>query len=106
LAKTEAFVTGSKKNKGLSHNPVAQLRLGMLYSRGEGVKFDLIEAYMWVALAGSSKHPEALNYLNTLSAKMTARQILAAQTRAQKWTQEHPREPEEEDLNRVVYDPQ
>jgi IS66 C-terminal element len=50
------YITGSKKNKGLSHNPVAQLRLGMLYSQGEGVKLDLIEAYMWVALAGSSKH--------------------------------------------------
>jgi|GraSoiStandDraft_28_1057319.scaffolds.fasta_scaffold150934_1 hypothetical protein len=78
----------------------------MLYSHGYGVKLDLIQAYMWVALAGSSNHPDALNYLQTLNAEMAPGDIFAAQTRAQEWTREHAREPEQEDLDRIDYDPQ
>jgi uncharacterized protein len=46
-------------------NP-AELSLGDMYSEGKGVKRDLIKAYMWVAVAGSGKHPEALDTLESL----------------------------------------
>ena len=44
-------------------------------------------------------------YLQTLTAEMTAAEIITAQARAQEWVREHPREPEQEDWKRVEYDP-
>jgi TPR repeat protein len=45
-----------------------------MYSDGKGVRRDLIKAYMWVAVAGSGKHPDAQAALETLTANMNKRQ--------------------------------
>ena len=46
-----------------------------------------INATAGVALAGAQKHPEALEYLRTLTSKMTKAQIAAGQALAGKWAQ-------------------
>ena len=35
-------------------HPGAQNRLGVMYERGEGVRIDLVEAYKWYTLAGTT----------------------------------------------------
>jgi hypothetical protein len=55
-------------------------------------------------VAGSGKHPDAIDYLETLTSNMTERQISAAQAFALKWTHEHPRDPEKT-LDHTAYKP-
>jgi TPR repeat protein len=86
-------------------NPAAQLTLGAMYSEGKGVKRDLVKAYMWIAVAGSGKHPDALAELESLTANMSKSQISAGQALALKWTQDHPRDPEQ-NLDHIVYKPE
>lgn len=40
-------------------NPEAQVRLGLLYMRGEGTGQDMIEAYRWIKLAADQGQPQA-----------------------------------------------
>jgi uncharacterized protein len=86
-------------------NPAAQLSLGVMYSDGIGVQRDLVKAYMWVAVAGSGKHPDAQVALETLTDNMNERQISAGQALALKWTREHPRDPEKS-LDHIEYKPE
>jgi TPR repeat protein len=82
----------------------AQFSLGAFYAEGKGVKRDLSQAYMWIALSGSGRHPDALAYLESLTAKMTPSQISTGQTLARKWLQDHPRDPEK-NFDHIVYKP-
>jgi TPR repeat protein len=86
-------------------NPAAELSLGAMYSDGRGVQRDLVKAYMWLAVAGSGKHPDAQGALETLTNNMNKRQISAAQALALKWMQEHPRDPEKS-LDHIIYEPE
>jgi TPR repeat protein len=85
-------------------NPAAQVSLANMYSEGKGTKRDLVKAYMWVAVAGSGKHPEALDYLLSLTPKMTEHQISEAQVLALDWLKQHPRDPEKS-VDHIVYKP-
>jgi TPR repeat protein len=51
-------------------NPDAQLRVGLLYERGEGVGQDMIEAYRWLKLAANQGHPSASAELSIVSAQL------------------------------------
>ena len=72
---------------------------------GKGVKADLIEAYMWTALAGSEKHTEAPDYLQQLTSRMTEHEIAEAQARVRQWIQKHSLDPEK-NIDNIVYKPQ
>ncbi|MBL8782957.1 MAG: sel1 repeat family protein [Alphaproteobacteria bacterium] len=48
----------------------AQLRVGLLYERGEGVGQDMIEAYRWLKLAANQGHPKAASELAFVAAQL------------------------------------
>ena len=48
----------------------AQLRVGLLFARGEGTILDMIEAYRWLRHAATQGHPQAIAELARLSAKL------------------------------------
>jgi hypothetical protein len=48
-------------------NPEAQLRLGLLYARGEGTPQDMIEAYRWLKLSANQGQPKAVVELGHVS---------------------------------------
>jgi TPR repeat protein len=82
-----------------------ELSLTAMYSDGKGVQRDLVEAYKWAAIAGAQKHPEARDFVESLSARMTKSQISAGQSLAREWIQEHPLDPESsQTLDHMVYD--
>lgn len=41
-------------------NPEAQLRIGLMYARGEGTSQDMIEAYRWLKLSANQGQPKAV----------------------------------------------
>lgn len=51
-------------------NADAQLRVGLLYERGEGVGQDMIEAYRWLKLAANQGHPKAATELSFVAAQL------------------------------------
>lgn len=51
-------------------NADAQLRVGLLYQRGEGVGQDMIEAYRWLKLAANQAHPKAAAELSFVAAQL------------------------------------
>jgi uncharacterized protein len=51
-------------------NADAQLRVGLLYERGEGTGQDMIEAYRWLKLAANQAHPKAPAELSLVSAQL------------------------------------
>jgi uncharacterized protein len=85
-------------------NPAAQFELAGIYAKGEGVPHDLVEAYKWAIVAGAKKHPEALDFLNSLTAQMNKKQIATAQSLALEWTKAHPLDPESsQTLDHIIY---
>ena len=72
-----AYNAGDKKNAmSIWHDAAtrgvadAQLRVGLLHARGEGTIQDMIEAYRWLRHAATQGHPEAIEELARLSAKL------------------------------------
>ena len=63
-----AFATW--RNVAARGNPEAQLRVGLLYERGEGVGQDMIEAYRWLKLAANQGHPKAGAELSLVAAQL------------------------------------
>lgn len=63
-----AFATW--RNVAARGNADAQLRVGLLYERGEGVAQDMIEAYRWLKLASNQDHPKAASELSIVSAQL------------------------------------
>lgn len=74
----------------------AQFMLGMIYSQGSGITQDLVQAHMWLNLAGTSKEEVsqqnkaiAENNRKAVEANMTSKQIEEARALASKWLEEH-----------------
>lgn len=72
-----AYNAGDKKNAmtiwhGAATRGVAdaQLRVGLLYERGEGAPQDVIEAYRWLRHASVQGHPLAINELARVSSRL------------------------------------
>lgn len=80
-------------NAAQGGSTVAQIALARMYSHGEGVPQDLVEAYFWYAVceqscAGISSQANAAK--KQLEAKLTAEQILEARKKAtEKFAQAH-----------------
>lgn len=84
-------------------NPASQLRIADLYATGKGVKQDLVEAYVWIAIAGSLSHPGALDELQVLTPKMKEADVMKAQSRARRWIEEHQADPEDDPASNIIY---
>jgi hypothetical protein len=72
-----AYNAGDRKNAlSIWHDAAsrgvadAQLRVGLLHARGEGTIQDMIEAYRWLRHAATQGHPQAIEELARLSAKL------------------------------------
>lgn len=63
----------------------AQYQLGIMYSNGQGVSPDNVEAYMWLDLASQGKATDAEDGRVAVAARMTAAQIAEAQRLARDW---------------------
>jgi uncharacterized protein len=67
-------------------SPGAQIMLADMYTQGEGVPEDLVQAHMWLNLAGAHQGYEGAQELrDTIARKMTAAQIAEAQKLAREW---------------------
>lgn len=68
--------------------------LGVLYSYGQGVKQDYVEAYFWLDLAASAAGPEQAHYAanrQIVGTHITTDELEGLQERAAKWKAAHPR---------------
>jgi TPR repeat protein len=72
-----AYNAGDKKNaltiwhgaatRGVSD---AQLRVGLMFERGDGTAQDAIEGYRWLRHAAAQGHPQAITELARVSARL------------------------------------
>jgi TPR repeat protein len=69
-AKNESLAFASWRNVAQRGNAEGQLRLGLLYARGEGIGQDMIEAYRWLKLASDQGHPKAKAELSSVAAQL------------------------------------
>ncbi len=84
-AAVEAYDQGDYETSFAESRPLAaqgdveaQYMLGYLYSRGEGVRRDLVRAWLWFALAARQGDAFAADALGDLDRRMSADQRAAA----------------------------
>ncbi|MBE1298911.1 MAG: hypothetical protein GJ680_03235 [Alteromonadaceae bacterium] len=70
------------RKAGLQGHAKAQLYLGLMFIKGEGVPKSLFHAYAWITLANCQKLPEAENAIKQLAQHLTAKQKSAASKHA------------------------
>jgi TPR repeat protein len=66
----------------------AEVQLAYMY-RGDRLPQDSVEAYMWLAVVGSSVVPPTAADVGTVARHMSKAQILEAQRRAEDWIKRH-----------------
>ncbi len=64
----------------------AQMNLGIMYSQGQGVPKDYVQAYRWYTLAVGQGDDLAEKFKNHLAKSMTLDQLAEAQRLAREWT--------------------
>ena len=64
----------------------AQYLLGFLYARGEGVRRDLVRAYLWFSLAARQGDGIAADALTGLARRMSPEQVDEARSLVRAWT--------------------
>jgi len=69
---------------------MAQINLGMLYIRGEGVTQNSLEAYKWFYIAEENGEADGKMAREKLERQMTNAQIAEAQELAREWMEEYP----------------
>jgi hypothetical protein len=72
----------------------AQASLGVLYSIGQGVPHNDMEAYFWLDLAASVKGPNQEKYAanrQMIGTHITAEELDTVQERVAAWSAAHPR---------------
>jgi TPR repeat protein len=67
----------------------ALYNLGLLYSTGQGVKVDLVEAHKWFNLAAMRGNEDARACRASLAQEMRPEEIAEAQRQARQWLQTH-----------------
>lgn len=67
----------------------ALYNLGLLYSTGQGVPVDLVEAHKWFNLAAVRGNIEARECRTVLALEMSSEQIAEAQRQAREWLHRH-----------------
>lgn len=70
------------RKAGLQGHAKAQLYLGLMFIKGEGVPKSLFHAYAWLTLANCQKLSEAENAIKQLAQHLTAKQKSAASKHA------------------------
>ncbi len=92
-AAVEAYDQGDYETTFAESEPLAergdadaQYMLGYLYSRGEGVRRNLVRAWLWFALAAGQGDAFAADALADLDRRMTARQRAEARALVRAWT--------------------
>ena len=85
----EDAVLSSLREKAEQGDASAQSNLGLMYTNGQGMPQDYIQAHMWYNLAAASggdedKERHAKNR-DSIAEKMTLGQVLEAQRRAREW---------------------
>jgi len=85
------YATALKEWRPLAEqgNADAQFNLGVVYSKGQGVSQDYIQAHMWVNLADAQGHVVAPKARDSIAKKMTHEQIAEAQRLACEWLAQH-----------------
>ncbi len=63
--------------------------LGILYSTGQGVDMNYIEAHKWFNLAAMRGNASARDWRSELAKEMTSEDIAEAQKQAREWLQAH-----------------
>jgi TPR repeat protein len=75
-------------------DPGAQGTLGMLYTVGQGVERNDVEAYYWLDLAAAVNGPNQAQYAanrQAVGTRITADELADVQDRVAKWKAAHPR---------------
>lgn len=67
----------------------AQILLGFIYTNGQGVPQDYVQAYMWFNLAAASSSTGAITNRGIIAKKMTPAQIAKAEKLANEWAAKH-----------------
>ena len=67
----------------------ALYNLGLLYSTGQGVALDYVQAHKWFNLAAMRGNQAARSSRAELAKEMTADEIAAAQREAREWMTSH-----------------
>ncbi len=63
--------------------------LGLLYSTGQGVGQDMVEAHKWFNLAAMKGLAEAKEYRQEIAGEMSPQEIAEAQRQARDWQSMH-----------------
>ncbi len=82
------YATALKEFRALAErgDARAQFRLGVMYTRGEGVPQDDVLAHMWFNLSAAQGHEGARKFRdNLLAERMTPAQLADAQRLAREW---------------------
>lgn len=64
---------------------LAQVRLGIMYKKGEGTKKNLTRGLMWLNIASNKKNSFAIKMRKKIKEKMTASQIQTSSDLASNW---------------------
>ncbi len=67
----------------------ALYNLGLLYSTGQGVELDYVQAHKWFNLAAMQGSEAAREWRRELAKEMSAEEIAAAQREAREWLSSH-----------------
>lgn len=67
----------------------ALYNLGLVYSTGQGVKVDLVEAHKWFNLAAMRGSADARDCRASLAQEMRPEEIAEAQRQAREWLRTH-----------------
>jgi len=63
----------------------AQAQLGLMYTKGQRVPQDYVQAHMWLSLAAAQGDKRAPKRRDRLAKKMTPAQLAEAQRLAREW---------------------
>lgn len=66
-------------------NAAAQMLLGFMYERGQGVPKDYVQAHFWFNLAARQGEEQAAKMRDELASRMNAEQVAEANNQAAQW---------------------
>ncbi len=67
----------------------ALFELGMKYSIGQDVEFDLVAAHKWFSIAVARGNREARSYRSEIAREMSREELRLAQQQARHWLSSH-----------------
>ncbi len=91
--KNAAFLIESRLAEASRGNADAYYDLGVAYSTGSGVDYDLVEAHKWFNLAALAGSKEGQVCRAEISGEMSREEIVEAQRQARAWLNRVPVQP-------------